>query len=622
MPEEEELMMKPEGSLQREELPEEEELMMKPEGSLQREVMPEEEELMMKPEGSIQREEMPEEEELQMKSEGSIQREGMPEEEELMMKPEGSLQRKDFISNSVWQEAARIPSQSHSIQRQGEGQLPASAWLEGSISQSRGGGSSLPKPLKGSLEQAFKSDFSGVRVHTDGQADQMSRSIQAKAFTTGSDIFFRSGAYEPGSRSGQELLAHELTHVVQQSRGDLVQRDSSIQRDGPTATESEDQANKAKIEGETDKYLNLAKNQYTQMFERQKYAAAILKDTAGKEDPPPVWHSLLIAGVEVALVAATGGIGGAVSVAIAPKVAKVAKNWLDHNTMLSEIAAKAAADAAGKIVGDMAKDATKDVVKKLGAGVSSAVSSSLSEIPDSDPEKAAKAFFGAMEKDLIDNMTVMPDAVDNKRYDLKQQEIYGMLAAQILYESAKDESHNAEAVQRDKGIQEWAVYMAKIDWGSTQDGDTDASGTPRLIQDDRGILDLVGDYYSEGDLNLHSAKMEGMNEPLRKHIAQKSIKDLDIPIHVHLTVGPEFGLIDQVLGKKDPIDIGFSRNEKDTVWVNPDNPGLIHLAPKVGVPTQLNAGANSNWHSLRSEADAFIIIRKVFDKMGDKKPPL
>jgi len=60
-------------------------------------------------------------------------------------------------------------------------------------------------------------DFSGVKVYTDAQADQLSRSIQAKAFTTGQDVFFRQGAYEPRSRGGQELIAHELTHVVQQN---------------------------------------------------------------------------------------------------------------------------------------------------------------------------------------------------------------------------------------------------------------------------------------------------------------------------------------------------------------------------------------------------------------------
>lgn len=67
------------------------------------------------------------------------------------------------------------------------------------------------------MEQAFGADFSGVKVHTDTQADQLNQSIQAKAFTIGQDVFFRSGTYEPGSHGGQELLAHELTHVVQQS---------------------------------------------------------------------------------------------------------------------------------------------------------------------------------------------------------------------------------------------------------------------------------------------------------------------------------------------------------------------------------------------------------------------
>jgi hypothetical protein len=61
-----------------------------------------------------------------------------------------------------------------------------------------------------------------VRVHTDAQSDSLNKSIQAKAFTTGSDIFFSKGAYDPGSQSGQELLGHELTHVVQQ--GSAVQK--------------------------------------------------------------------------------------------------------------------------------------------------------------------------------------------------------------------------------------------------------------------------------------------------------------------------------------------------------------------------------------------------------------
>ncbi|MEH1916916.1 eCIS core domain-containing protein [Nostoc sp.] len=63
------------------------------------------------------------------------------------------------------------------------------------------------------MEQAFGADFSGVKVHTNGQSDQLNRSIQARAFTTGQDVFFREREYNPGSQGGQELL----THVVQQN---------------------------------------------------------------------------------------------------------------------------------------------------------------------------------------------------------------------------------------------------------------------------------------------------------------------------------------------------------------------------------------------------------------------
>ncbi len=72
------------------------------------------------------------------------------------------------------------------------------------INRSRGSGSSLPSELRGSMEHAFQpalrhavgqvSDFGGVRVHTDQQADTLNRSVQAKAFTIGSDLYFRRRA--------------------------------------------------------------------------------------------------------------------------------------------------------------------------------------------------------------------------------------------------------------------------------------------------------------------------------------------------------------------------------------------------------------------------------------------
>jgi len=94
--------------------------------------------------------------------------------------------------------------------------------VERTIETARGGGQALDSAVGTQMGSAFNADFSGVRVHTDAKSDSLNQSLSAKAFTTGQDIFFRQGEYNPGSSSGRELLAHELTHVVQQN-GDKIQ---------------------------------------------------------------------------------------------------------------------------------------------------------------------------------------------------------------------------------------------------------------------------------------------------------------------------------------------------------------------------------------------------------------
>jgi hypothetical protein len=131
-----------------------------------------------------------------------IQRQELEEDEELQMKP--LVQRRENLGG-------------------GE----ASTDLESAIQSARGSGQSLDTNLQQAMGQAMGADFSGVKVHTDSQSDQLNKSIQAKAFTTGQDVFFRQGAYEPSSRGGQELIAHELTHVVQQNGG-AVQRSPQL----------------------------------------------------------------------------------------------------------------------------------------------------------------------------------------------------------------------------------------------------------------------------------------------------------------------------------------------------------------------------------------------------------
>jgi Domain of unknown function (DUF4157) len=141
---------------------------------------------------SMQREMMPEEDELQRKTVNTIQREGMLDEEN------------ELGMNAVVERAAIADG----------GTITPD--LETSIQQARGSGQRLPDNIRQPMEQALGADFSGVKIHTDAQSHQLNQAVQAKAFTTGKDVFFRQGAYEPGSREGQELIAHELTHVVQQ----------------------------------------------------------------------------------------------------------------------------------------------------------------------------------------------------------------------------------------------------------------------------------------------------------------------------------------------------------------------------------------------------------------------
>jgi hypothetical protein len=91
------------------------------------------------------------------------------------------------------------------------------------LQTSRGRGWPMPLAVREAFEAKLGADFSSVRVHTDPEADQLSQAIQATAFTQGQDIYFAGGQYHRNNREGKRLLAHELTHVVQQRAADIHQ---------------------------------------------------------------------------------------------------------------------------------------------------------------------------------------------------------------------------------------------------------------------------------------------------------------------------------------------------------------------------------------------------------------
>lgn len=184
---------------------EEDEIQYKPTADLQRQVEPEEEEEELQPKltTDVQRQE---EEEIQYKLAANLQRQVEPEEEE----------EEEPVQTKIAGTQPQTVSDS----------------LEAQINEARRGGQSLDGPVQASLENKLGHDFSQVRIHNDSRADSLSQQLGAEAFTTGDDVFFRDGAYQPHSESGRGLIAHELTHVVQQQAVQAIQRE-----DGETEEE-------------------------------------------------------------------------------------------------------------------------------------------------------------------------------------------------------------------------------------------------------------------------------------------------------------------------------------------------------------------------------------------------
>lgn len=150
------------------------------------------------------------------------------------------------------------------IQRSGRGPPTGQIPFEQSLASSKGGGSALPSDTRQFMESRFNADFSGVRIHTDASARSMSSSIHAQAFAHGNDIYFNEGKFAPHTQSGGTLLAHELTHTIQQGASStkgtstvapkiIARKANSIQRSADVPVQLTNAVAKAKtVEGKID----------------------------------------------------------------------------------------------------------------------------------------------------------------------------------------------------------------------------------------------------------------------------------------------------------------------------------------------------------------------------------
>lgn len=113
----------------------------------------------------------------------------------------------------------QMPLQGEGVQAKPESieGFEADQRVENRLAAQKGGGAAMPDNIRHSMETQFEADFSQVRIHTGNEAGRINRALNAEAFTYSKDIFMGEGRYQPNTKAGQKLLAHELTHVVQQS---------------------------------------------------------------------------------------------------------------------------------------------------------------------------------------------------------------------------------------------------------------------------------------------------------------------------------------------------------------------------------------------------------------------
>jgi hypothetical protein len=209
--------------------------------------------------------------------EPGVQRQVEPEEEE-----EETLQTKpsaDQITPLVQKQEDIPEEEQETAQAKGDGgPSTASSSVESGINSIRGGGQPLPVSTRAFFEPRFRTNFSSVEVHTGANANHLARSINAKAFTVGKDVVFGADQYSPESLSGKQLLAHELTHVVQQGKVNPI--DSKLQSKskrkhyatkpkGIVAKESSKKVSKMVINTHTGEKIMRVRDPYLDACERQ-----------------------------------------------------------------------------------------------------------------------------------------------------------------------------------------------------------------------------------------------------------------------------------------------------------------------------------------------------------------
>jgi hypothetical protein len=166
---------------------------------------------------------------MQMSEGESLRMQPEEEDEKVQMQP---LEEENKLQMQSEKEEEEVPIQTKSADSTQISATPEN--LQSQIENTRGSGMQIDEQTRSFMGNRFGTDFSNVNIHTGQTAVNLNQQLNARAFTVGNDIYFNSGNYDPQSHSGKQLLAHELTHTIQQGAG--IQ--AMIQKDGEEGTET------------------------------------------------------------------------------------------------------------------------------------------------------------------------------------------------------------------------------------------------------------------------------------------------------------------------------------------------------------------------------------------------
>ena len=376
----------------------------------------------------------------------------------------------------------------------------------------RSPGQPLDAATRAYFEPRFGQDFSQVRVHTGASAEQSARAVNANAYTVGHNMAFDAGRFMPGTHEGQRLIAHELTHVVQQSGSDGLQGDERNEKSGPShvslvgdtvATSARpivqrdrhgpkgDRGEKGETGAKGDigpkgdvgakgekgdrgekgdagvnmdavaltefnAVYNKFSGAYTFLAQKQVLAIISIYTEAKKPDKPGLVEDILVALATAALGSVISVLGSKIAGALESKIASyLADPASTSNPTLKRNYEKARAGA--KMVGQAANDAFEDAVESItGPRIRRALASG---------KKPVDAFYEGQKSAAVDAGHAAFDKAEEQRTaTLAAAAADGKIALATvkgLAESAKEAFQNAEEVQKRETLRHWLLYQAQ-----------------------------------------------------------------------------------------------------------------------------------------------------------------